>query len=296
LRSRSVYGPYEDRIVLRQGSTDINGPHQGAWVETPGGESWFVHFQDRGAYGRVTHLQPMVWRDDWPVIGNDPDGDGSGEPVAGAPKPDHSTTPSIESLQTSDEFASTDLGLQWQWEANPLPGWYSLSAHPGWLRLSAVPPPQGSTNLWSVPNLLLQKLPAPEFTATARLDARRLRPGDQAGLVVMGLDYAYVAVRREERRLRIVHVIRNAADRGSPEKVSAAGDVSGNNIYLRVTVTPDALCRFAFSLDGRKFTSVGPHFTARPGTWVGAKVGVFSLASGATNSPGFADLDWFRFE
>ena len=61
LRSRNPLGPYESRIVLEQGKTDINGPHQGAWIDTPSGESWFVHFQDRGAYGRIIHLQPMQW-------------------------------------------------------------------------------------------------------------------------------------------------------------------------------------------------------------------------------------------
>ncbi|RPI02629.1 MAG: glycoside hydrolase, partial [Ignavibacteriae bacterium] len=81
LRSRNVFGPYEDRIVLDRGTTKINGPHQGGWVVTQKDESWFVHFQDRDAYGRIIHLQPMTWKNDWPVIGSDPDGDGKGEPV-----------------------------------------------------------------------------------------------------------------------------------------------------------------------------------------------------------------------
>jgi beta-xylosidase len=66
LRSKNVYGPYKRKVVMDQGSTPINGPHQGAWVETkpmPGkpGEDWFLHFQDKGPYGRVVHLQPMRW-------------------------------------------------------------------------------------------------------------------------------------------------------------------------------------------------------------------------------------------
>jgi hypothetical protein len=83
LRARTPLGPYEDRIVLAQGATAVNGPHQGAWVELANGTHWFTHFQDRGAYGRIVHLQPMTWRPDgWPVIGADPDGDGTGEPVS----------------------------------------------------------------------------------------------------------------------------------------------------------------------------------------------------------------------
>lgn len=67
--------------VLAQGNSPVNGPHQGGWVDTPTGEDWFMHFQDVGAYGRLVHLQPMKWVDDWPVIGIDKDGDGCGEPV-----------------------------------------------------------------------------------------------------------------------------------------------------------------------------------------------------------------------
>jgi hypothetical protein len=118
LRSKSVRGPYEERIVLRQGRTPVNGPHQGGWIETPSGESWFVHFQDRGPYGRIVHLQPMVWRDDWPVIGADPDGDDVGEPVAVYRKPSSTIAATHAEPQTSDEFDSERLGLQWQWEAN----------------------------------------------------------------------------------------------------------------------------------------------------------------------------------
>ncbi len=63
LRSKNVYGPYEEHVSLAQGKTDINGPHQGAWVDTESGEDWFIHFQDKGAYGRIVHLQPMEWND-----------------------------------------------------------------------------------------------------------------------------------------------------------------------------------------------------------------------------------------
>ena len=102
LRSRNIYGPYEKKIVMAQGSTDINGPHQGAWVDTQTGESWFVHFQDKAMYGRVVHLNPMKWVNDWPVIGEDKDGNGCGEPVTRYKKPNVGKNYPVETPADSD--------------------------------------------------------------------------------------------------------------------------------------------------------------------------------------------------
>ena len=109
--------------MLEQGSTNINGPHQGAWVTTQTGEDWFLHFQDRYAYGRIVHLQPMKWENDWPVMGEDYDGNGIGEPVATYKKPNVGKSYPVQVPQTSDEFDDTTLGLQWQWQSNFKDSW-----------------------------------------------------------------------------------------------------------------------------------------------------------------------------
>ena len=176
LRSPSVHGPYEDRIVLAQGDTETNGPHQGAYLELDNGESWFVHFQEYIAYGRIVHLQPVTWQDDWPVIGADADGDGTGEPVEVHARPDVGAAYATMLPQTSDDFSAARLGLQWQWHANNQHGWYSLTDRPGYLRLYAQTMAEGA-NLWQAPHLLLQKLPAPEFSATTHLSLDSAGPG-----------------------------------------------------------------------------------------------------------------------
>ena len=56
LRSTNIFGPYDAKTVMHQGTSDINGPHQGGLVDTRSGEEWFLHFQDAGVYGRITHL------------------------------------------------------------------------------------------------------------------------------------------------------------------------------------------------------------------------------------------------
>jgi len=197
-RSKNIYGPYEDRIVLRQGKTTVNGPHQGGLVETQTGEWWFIHFQDKKAYGRIVHLQPVNWRDGWPVIGADEDGSGAGQPAPEYRKPNVGKNYPVEIPQTSDEFDGPALGLQWQWQAAPDKDWYSLSAKAGQIRLYAVPVPSFGGNLLYAGSLLLQKFPAPAFSVTTKLELHANAAGERAGLVVMGNDYTYICLEKRE--------------------------------------------------------------------------------------------------
>ena len=283
LRSKDIYGPYEDRIVMDRGQTEINGPHQGGWVELKSGESWFVHFQDRGVYGRVVHLQPMKWVNDWPVIGVDVDGDGKGEPVAKYQKPNVGREYPVQAPQTSDGFSGRKLGLQWQWHANPRANWMRLAQ--GRLRLQAVAPV--SPNLSTAPNLLLQKLPARKFTVTTFVDGSHLRKGERSGLVIMGRDYSYIAIDGS----RLVRMTSIDAAKGTPEKEHGSIELKKQSVFLRVSVN-DGICAFSYSFDGKKFEPLGESFTAKPGVWIGAKVGLFAVGS----DRGYADIDWFRFE
>ena len=175
MRSKNIFGPYEDKIVMAQGKSDINGPHQGAWVVTQTGENWFLNFQDLGAYGRVLHLNPMKWENDWPVIGVDADGDGCGEPVRTYKKPNVGKTYPKLTPPESDEFNGSEMGLQWQWHANLYQTtWGYPSGNLGFFRLNCIPCPLEAKNLWGISNMLLQKIPAEQFTATTKLtfDAR----------------------------------------------------------------------------------------------------------------------------
>jgi beta-xylosidase len=290
LRSRSVWGPYERRVVLAQGATPVNGPHQGGWVETPRGESWFLHFQDKGAYGRVVHLQPMRWVNDWPVIGV------NGEPVLTYNKPSVAGTWPMATPPDSDEFNSPDLGLQWQWAANPKPNWAFPSSALGCLRLFAVPPPPGARNLWDVPSLLTQKFPAPEFTVTTKVTFSPSSNQDRAGLIVLGQDYAYIAVRKKAEGFEVYQATATDAAGGAAEKESAPLPLKEKTVYLRVKVSAGAVCNFSYSTDGSAFTPVADAFQAKPGRWIGAKVGIFAAEAVPAHESGYADFDWFRVE
>ncbi len=295
-RSRNVFGPYEGRIVMAQKKTEINGPHQGGWVELKSGENWFVHFQDRGAYGRVVHLQPVKWVDDWPVMGIDKDGNGKGEPVLTYKKPDVGRSYPVMVPQTSDEFDSRRPGLQWQWEGNYRGGWMSLTQRAGWLRLFAMAIPDKGTNLWSAPNLFLQKLPAPEFTVTTKIEFGKLALGEKAGLIMMGASYWYLAVERTDGGARVVKVACRDAAKDGKEIQKWSERCAGDSLLLRIKMNAGAVCQFSYSADGKEFIPVGESFTASAGRWMGAKVGLFSEARSEAGQRGYADFDWFRFE
>jgi beta-xylosidase len=294
MRSKNVFGPYEDKIVLEQGSTTINGPHQGGWVQTQTGEDWFLHFQDRYAYGRIVHLQPMRWEYDWPVMGTDYDGNGIGEPMLTCKKPNVGATYSIEVPQTSDEFDSLSLGLQWQWQANPNPAWYSLNARNGWLRLHAQALPSDKSNLWDAPNLLMQKFPALKFSFTTKLEFHPDADEEKSGVIIFGSDYAYIALEKNGNAFRLVQHVCMKADKGSAEQRVAEIPVTSASVYLHVDIKPEAVCTFSYSIDGKEFKSMGKEFAATAGRWVGAKVGIFSLAPFNVHSNGFADFDWVQ--
>jgi beta-xylosidase len=282
-RSRRIEGPYEDRIVMAQGSSPVNGPHQGAWVRTPQGEDWFFHFQDKRAYGRVVHLQPMRWRDGWPVIGEDAADSGKGQPVARYHKPvaGHAATAPV----TSDEFDGSALGLQWQWNANWLPSWYSMTARSGYLRLYGQ---AEDVNLWSTPSLLLQKLPAESFTVTAKLDISAMEEGGHAGLILYGSDYAWLGARRENGSIRLALVGCYKAEAQCREREEASAALAASQVWLRMQVRAGGIATFSYSREDQTYVEIGKPFTARMGRWVGAQMGLFAKGGG------HIDVDYFH--
>ena len=293
LRSKNIYGPYERRVVMAQGKTHINGPHQGAWVETPGGESWFIHFSDKGAYGRVVYLEPMKWQNNWPVIGINQSSTGIGEPVFTYQKPGVGKIYPSATPQTSDDFNSIKLGLQWQWQANPEATWLFTSGE-GFLRLYAKTLPDSFKNYWDVPNILMQKFPADKFMVTAKLTFHPLQQGDKTGFIVMGMDYAYLALTKKEDGIHLSFTTCKHANEGSTEVSEEIMALSDSTIYFRVKVDTDAVCNFSYSIDGHNFTQIEKPFKAQPGRWIGAKVGMFCSAIKKTNDSGYTDFDWFK--
>lgn len=305
MRSKNPFGPYESKVVLAQGKTKINGPHQGAWVHTKFGEDWFLHFQDKEAYGRVVHLQPVTWKDNWPVMGIDKDGDYCGEPVTTYRKPKTSGKVQVVNPAESDEFSDTRLGLQWQWHAN-YNETFGMPTAFGSYRVYTHKVSEKFQNLWEVPNLLLQKTPADKFTATTKIRFTSKDQNQTGGLLMMGLDYSGLVVKRVGNDFQLLQISCKSADKGKPQteqliatlKPTAVDQIDYQpgthiDIYMRMSVNNGKM-HFSYSLDGKKYTKCGTEFTMREGKWIGAKIGFVAYEPGQKTNRGWIDADWFR--
>ena len=304
MRSKSPYGPYECKKVLAQGTTSVNGPHQGGWVHTKYGEDWFLHFQDKEAYGRVVHLQPVTWKDNWPVMGVVPKKGYCGEPVITFRKP-KSESATVQNPVESDEFNSPLLGKQWQWQAN-YNQTYGMPTAFGTMRIYTHKMDEKVQNMWMVPNMLLQKTPADCFTATAKLELTAKNDHQMGGIIIMGLDYSALVVKRVGESFQLVQLTCKSADKGKPESANVLltlkptsidkidyQPANHEQIYLRMKVN-NSKCSFSYSTNGKKFTDVGSEFTMREGKWIGAKIGLLATEPAGDNGRGWIDVDWFR--
>ncbi|GJG26946.1 MULTISPECIES: glycoside hydrolase family 43 protein [Segatella] len=328
LRSKNPYGPYEEYVGLAQGKSKINGPHQGAWVDTQNGEDWFLHFQDKHAYGRVVHLQPARWKNDWLVIGEDKDGDGCGDPVQTWKKPNLPSSGNFQPAE-DDDFNSTTLGLQWQFEGPYSQYWYFCDAAKSKLRLYGVQAPDNYKNLSDLQNALMQKLPTENFTATAKLkfipNPSYKQKGEEAGFMIKGLDYAALKFVSTENGCVLRYVTCLGAQKGKAEKTIAEIPVKmvkqakpytqkyavddipqprmGTvDVYVRAEVKSSGIgnnikshAQFYYSLDGKKYSKMGTPFEVKEGKWVGAKIGFFNMRPETKNDAAFLDIDWIRF-
>ena len=314
LRSKNIYGPWEEKIVLHQGNSPVNGPHQGAWVDTPDGQDWFLHFQDVGNAGRIVHLQPMHWENDWPVIGVN-EVDGCGEPVLRYKKPEVGATYPIDAPEDSDFFEGENLGLQWQWNANYKKEWYDLENGQLILHAQAADP---KTQLCDISNLLLQKWPAPEFSCITKMNISGMADGDNAGFIHMGMNYlaADVTVKGGKMEVYAVKGVQQfdcdqAYTKETKELLASYDNLK--EIYFRYTVkktgtkdhvegglpvkeAPVETVTIEISTDGKEYTNP-VSVIAKAGRWVGVKSGVYVSHDNSANSEnkGFVTVDYVRY-
>ena len=298
LRSKSIFGPYEQKVVIRDTTHGVNyGIHQGALIQTQTGEWWTMLFVDNGPFGRFPSLQPVTWKDGWPMVGV------NGKAVVSYRKPNVGGQYPVKVLQTSDEFDSTGLGMQWEWNHNPDQTKWSLGENPGCLRLSTA------TVVDSLPkarNTLTQRMFAYysdtiASLATAKLDFGHMKEGDIAGLAVFQDPYAFIGIERTHGKNYVVMVnngkhMDSAAVQGSTIyfRASAIHGSGAAPLYGGKTAPGSGTASFSFSLDNRSFVEIGNmlHMKFNLRIFTGNKFCLFNYATAETG--GYVDFDWFR--
>ncbi|MDA3821366.1 MAG: glycoside hydrolase 43 family protein [Bacteroidales bacterium] len=284
LRSRNIYGPYEQKVVIRDLTPGVNfGIHQGALLQSKTGEWWTILFVDSGPFGRFPSLQPVTWVDDWPMVGVD------GKAVVTYKKPDVGKVYPITELPTSDDFDQTTLGMQWGWNHNTDPENWSLSRRPGYMRLTTG---KVVSSLPEARNTLTQRTFANDdqsipTTGTTKLDIRNMKDGDIAGLAVFQNPYAYIAVTQENGSKKLIMVNNGEVIESIP--------IKAKTIYLRtVASNSKSIARFEYSVKGKKYAPLGNELKMRFNlkVFTGNKFCLFNYATEEIG--GYVDFDFFK--
>lgn len=286
----SIYGPYEQKVVMERGNGVIRSACQGGLIQVPDGSWWFIHQLVQNCpnpfQGRPQYLEPVTWKDGWPLIGEDVDGDGIGEPVRGGRKPIAGHP--IAAPQTDDEFDSPELGPQLEWNHNPRDDRWSLAERPGWLRLKASVP-VGEGGFWGACNTISQRIMGTgKGTVDAKLDLSGMKPGQQAGFVRFSVDYHLCGVRVTETGRKRLFFDMNGQVVNGPV-------IESDTLWVR-SENDGERARLAWSvLDGstRRYDR-SPEFTVRFGKWCGDRLGLFCWND--KRAEGHIDIDYFHYD
>lgn len=307
LRSNeSIYGPYEKKIVLERGNGIERSCSQGALMQAPNGSWWYMHqlIQNISTpfQGRPQCLEPVNWVNGWPIIGEDVDNDGIGEPVIQYEKPILGFP--VTAPGSDDSFSNEELGKQWEWNHNPRNSFWSLSEKPGYLRLKAGIPvskenagPEkniwtndvgAQTTFWRAYNTISQRIMGTtNGTATACFDISKMASGQRAGLVRFGGIYHLLGIKVDQADKKVLFFM-------YPQGKEITGpEVKENSFYVRTSNTKNKAF-FEYSLNGKKFERFGPEFTIKFGNWTGDRIGFFCWNE--KEEKGFVDVDWFTYD
>ena len=279
LRSKNIYGPYEQKIVMAQNDSKINGPHQGALVDLEDGSDIFIHFQDLGPYGRIVHLEPVTWHNNWPIIGRANDLLLNGTPVD---EYDYFIDKKSDyDIITSDDFKNNKLSLMWQTPANKSKDFYSFNDG---LILKCLYDELGINALNKYPFSLLTKINYKSFKVKVSIDANFKYNNSSCGLVVMGKIYNYISLEYIDNKYYVI--IKEGSSENKNDNIIYKEEVLSNKIIFNIDFKYPGIYRLGYN---NKYIKM--KFEAYPGRWIGTKYGIFARG---INEKDFAKFKYFK--
>jgi beta-xylosidase len=283
-RSTNIYGPYTEIKQLSHSQKEFHEPNQGGIVQTQKGDWYFLTHHGSGGdwSGRIMSLLPVTWIDSWPIIGK-AGADTIGRMVWTGKKPVKSSKIIIP--QTNDEFSTSILPPQWEWNYQPRKDKWSLTERKGWLRLHAFQPIETS-NLLKAGNTLTQRSYRTTFNEVIiKIDISNMEEGQKAGLCHFGSpNYSSFGVAYDSARF-IEYNIKGVITRGPV--------ITANIIWLKSTWGLDGKSHYFYSLDGITYSAFGNAWQLAWGAYRGDRIGIYNY-NNKTDS-GFIDVDYFRY-
>jgi beta-xylosidase len=308
LRADKPAGPYEINVMSAEENLgigtgwrlfDYNGPpfsltpprenyagcipmHQGGIVQVQSGEWWGLSMMDYNSVGRLTCLSPVTWVDDRPYFGLP--GNLKRSPRTWVkPNTGYTSEPGAP-YQRNDDFSGPQLNPVWQWNHVPVEDKWSLSKRKGYLRLYALP----AASFWRARNSLTQRAVGPESSATAEIETGGMKTGDVAGLALLNLPYAWIAISKSANGLEIQQYDQQT------EQVDHQ-ETEASRIWLRVHCNFDTeIAEFSYSKDGLQFKKLGVDYIMvyQLKTFQGVRFALFNFNTNGKEG-GYADFDNF---
>ena len=318
-RSKSIWGPYETCVISERESFGYsaawtvnnvglgrpvpedgfkfknNKPsdetlicstiHQGGIVQAPDGKWWGVSMQDFNAVGRTTCLSPVTWVDGWPYFGLEKN---LGRSPRTWFKPNNVVKTPVATYDRCDDFSGKTFKPIWQWNHNPNDKMWSLNKErKGWLRLHSMPAKQ---LLWAK-NSLTQRAIGPVSYTSVKLDASKLKAGDEAGLGAINMPYASLGVVKTDKGLAL-----RCYDQNTNKEVVLPLDKKV--VWLRLWGDYDkSQLQYSYSLDGKNWENIGEQMISpyQLKTFQGVRVALYAFNKKNVNG-GVADFDNFKVE
>ena len=260
--------------------------HQGGIVQAPDGKWWGVSMQDFNAVGRTVCLSPVTWVDGWPYFGLEKN---LGRSPRTWFKPNDVVKTPQAPYERCDDFSGKTFKPIWQWNHNPNDKMWSLNKErKGWLRLHSMPAKQ---LLWAK-NTLTQRAIGPVSYTSVKLDASRLKVGDEAGLGAINMPYASLGVVKDEKGMSLRCYDQNT----NKEVVKSLG--KNKLVWLRLWGDYDkSQLQYSYSLDGKNWENIGEQMISpyQLKTFQGVRVALYAFNKKNVNG-GVADFDNFKVE
>lgn len=223
--------------------TACSNIHQGGIVEDQSGQWWALLMMDFHSIGRTVTLEPVTWKDGWPMLGLEGN-------LGRAPRTWFKPNININikphaPYERNEDFNSKTLGRIWQWNHNPDDTKWSLKN--GRLRLQSMPAEQ---LMWAR-NTLTQRVIGPSSMATVELYTKGMKDGDVAGLGNINVPCSWIGIVKDGKGLTL-----RCFEQATNDTTDIA--FTGDRIYLRMVGDYDNdRAHYEYSLDGKQYQQIG---------------------------------------